>query len=79
MMWHWKVRIHNATGRYWHGQIQTGRDLREIDGIQDFYFALTGCKMLLEGMSEAPFDGTDPIGKSFRGLWSTNGTLEIPA
>jgi hypothetical protein len=67
--WWWHVRIYNKEGHYWHGQICTGRDLKEIDGIQDFYFTLTGCKMLLEGMSEREFEGVSLIQESFEGLW----------
>lgn len=69
MHWYWHVRIYNKRGNYWHGQVVTGRDLQEIDGIQDFYFVLTGCKMLLEGMSEREFEGVAPIQESFEGLW----------
>lgn len=67
--WFWHVRIYNKSGGYWHGQIVTGRNLQEIDGIQDFYRTLTGCKMLLEGMSEREFEGVSFIQESFEGLW----------
>lgn len=69
MSWFWHVRIYNKQGDYRHGQIETGRDLREIDTVQDFYRAMTGCKMLLEGMSEIKFDRVAMINESFDGLW----------
>lgn len=69
MKWFWMVRVHNRDGMYWHGQIETGRELREIDTIADFYFALTGCKMLIEGMSEVAFVNISAIGDAFAGLW----------
>lgn len=65
MNWYWKVRIYSPNGQYAFTQVKTNRDLREIDAIQDFYFELTGCKMLLEGMSEAPFD----IHNNFNIIW----------
>jgi len=68
--WFWKVRIYNTAGNYWHGQIKTGRDLKEIDAIEDAYKLLTGCKMLLEGMSESEFAGVSQIQESFAGLWA---------
>lgn len=69
MNWWWKVRIHDSKGNYWYGQVCTARDLKEIDAIQDFYFVLTGCKLLLEGMSETEFEGVDLIQDAFKGLW----------
>lgn len=69
MLWYWKVRIHNKDGHYWHGQVTTGRDLKEIDAIQDAYWMLTGCKMLLEGMSEREFENTVTLQEAFDGLW----------
>lgn len=71
MHWWWHVRIYNKAGNYWHGQICTDRNLREIDAIQEFYHTLTGCKMLLEGMSEREFEGVSLIQESFEGLWCT--------
>lgn len=54
MKWYWKVRCcYNKKGDYIIAEVETGRDLTEIDCIQDFYLALTGYKMLLEGMSES--------------------------
>jgi hypothetical protein len=70
MHWYWRVRIYNKAGHYWHGQIITGRNLREIDGIQDFYAVLTGCKMLLEGMSEQEDPNLGNIQDAFMGLWA---------
>lgn len=71
MNWFWKVRIYNNGGCYGHAQIITGRALREIDTIQDFYKTLTGCKMLLEGMSEHEFEGVNTIQKTFDVLWES--------
>ncbi len=71
MNWFWKVRLYRPDGFYWYSQIKTGRKLREIDHIQDFYKALTGCKMLTEGMSDVPFKNIDEIGVAFAELWST--------
>jgi hypothetical protein len=70
MNWYWHVRIYNKAGQYWRGEIVTGRNLREIDGIQDFYLALTGCKLLLEGMSEQPNPNVASIEEAFLGLWA---------
>lgn len=72
MHWYWHVRIYNKAGRYWHAQITTGRDLKEIDGIQDFYWTLTGCKMLLEGMSEQENSNLSGIQDAFAKLWSVS-------
>jgi len=69
MHWYWKVKIYNKDGNYWHGQICTGRDLKEIDGIQDTYYILTGCKMLLEGMSEREDPDVGSIQDAFASLW----------
>lgn len=71
MSWHWRVRIYNKAGYYWHAQIVTGCNLREIDGLQEFYHTLTGCKMLLEGMSETGYADLAHIQESFEGLWNT--------
>jgi hypothetical protein len=75
MNWFWRVRIYNRAGDYWHGEIVTSRDLREIDIIQDFYKTLTGCKMLLEGMRETADGDIAPINASFLGLWNINGSF----
>jgi len=69
MNWYWKVRIYNKAGGYWHGQIATAQNLQEIDSIKDFYEVLTGCKMLLEGMSEREDACTGSIQDAFEGLW----------
>jgi len=71
MHWHWKVRIYNSAGAYGIGQIAVARDLAAIDCIQDFYKALTGHKLLLEGMSEQEFAGVKPIREVFEILWTT--------
>ena len=68
MKWYWRVRLYNLAGMYWHCQVETGRDLQEIDTVKDFYEALTGCKMLLEGMSEGPTE-LESIKTAFKGLW----------
>lgn len=68
MHWYWKVRIYRPGGNYSHGQIITDRNLEQINTIQDFYKTLTGCKMLLEGMSESPYELL-PIDAAFRPLW----------
>lgn len=58
MYWYWKVRLYKPDGNsYRHAQIRTARRLEEIDIRQNFYQELTGAKMLLEGMSEAPYEG----------------------
>lgn len=75
MNWYWHVRIYNKAGGYWHGQVKTGRNLQEIDAIQDFYATLTGCKMLLEGMSEARCRNLADISDAFSGLWSEAAAL----
>jgi nitric oxide reductase large subunit len=70
MKWYWKVRIYdNMSGNYAIGQLVTGRDTREIDHIMDFYRALTGGKMLLEGMSENKFEDIRSIEAAFTSLW----------
>lgn len=69
MNWFWKVRIYNSADTYWYGQVKTTRDLCEIDAIQDFYKTLTGCKMLIEGMSENPFKEAYEISDAFANLW----------
>lgn len=55
MKWFWKVRIYSPNGQYAFAEIETNRDLKEIDAIQDAYKQLTNCKMLLEGISERSF------------------------
>lgn len=56
MFWYWKARIYfgRSESMCTTIEIKTNRDLHEIDTIQNFYKALTGEKMLLEGMSESP-------------------------
>lgn len=51
MKWYWKVRCYTPKGSYYHCIIETDEVLHDIDIIQDFYKSFTGCKMLLEGMS----------------------------
>ena len=69
MLWWWKVRIHDKAGNYWHGQFSTGRNLKEIENIQEAYWMLTSCKMLLEGMSECEFEDTVRLQDAFDSLW----------
>ena len=69
MNWYWRVRIYNYEGHYWHAQVVTRRELRQIDDIQDFYANLTGCKMLIEGMGETKFEGVALPQEAFKGLW----------
>jgi len=69
MNWHWKVRLIGKTGQYNICQLPTGRNLSEIDAFQDFYLRLTGCKMLLEGMSEREYPDIPLISHSFQVLW----------
>lgn len=53
-------------------QVETDRGcLHEIDVIQDFYFMLTGCKMMLEGMSETPFFDKYGLGSHPRTIFTT--------
>jgi len=73
MNWYWTVRIYRPDGNYSHVVVKTGRDLREIDTIEDFYRHLTGCKMLLEGMSEIPpshLSSPSETFLSFLSLWN---------
>jgi hypothetical protein len=69
MKWFWKVRIYRPDGHYYMVEVETVRDLLQIDIMQDFYKTMTGCKMLLEGMSETTF-GLDSIRFGFEGLWA---------
>lgn len=68
MKWHWKVRLYRDDGNYYFANVETARELVEIDVIQDFYKAMTGCKMLLEGMSETPFECAS-IADAFSACW----------
>lgn len=68
MYWYWKVRIYNKAGSYCWANVKTCRDLNDIGIIQDFYFSLTGCKMLLEGMSETEFDCAT-LEEAFNSCW----------
>ena len=68
MKWYWKVRLCKPSGHYWHAQVETEQELREIEIIQDFYLVLTGGKMLLEGMSDKPYTLASPQ-EAFEGLW----------
>lgn len=70
MNWYWKVRIYRRDSQYYICQIKTARTLIEIDIIQDFYEEATGCKMLLEGMSEEPFKHIYTISEAFRACWN---------
>jgi hypothetical protein len=75
MKWYWKARIyHPDSGHYGICQFETERVLNDIDVVQDFYFVLTGAKMLLEGMSEQPFENVLSAEECFRLLFK-GGTL----
>lgn len=69
-MKYWKVRIYRPDGHYAHGQITTDHDLQEIDIRQDFYYQLTGGRMLLEGMQQIPYEDVPALPKAFRTLWT---------
>lgn len=69
MKWHWKIRIYNNKGHYCIGQIATDCNLDLIDNIQDFYEGMTGCRMILEGMSEQPYDGVSELSHVFHCIW----------
>lgn len=69
MNWYWRVRIYNTESNYFYCQIMTDRVLSQIEAIQDFYATMTGCKILLEGMSERPFEGIITIQETFKNLW----------
>ena len=69
MNWFWRVRIYNSDDHYWRCQIETKNDLREIACIQEFYWKLTGCKMVLEGMSEKANSELATAHGAFAGLW----------
>lgn len=71
--WYWKVRIYRPDGHYGITQVKTDRVLSDIDVIQDFYFALVGAKMLLEGMSEQPFAGIEELGTVYNVLFPKGG------
>lgn len=69
MHWYWKVRIYAPDGNYAFAEIKTERTLDAIDAVQDAYLALTGCKMLLEGMSDIPFKKDGGGLDGFHLLW----------
>jgi hypothetical protein len=77
MKWYWRVRIYNKEGDYRFAQIVTERDLKIVDLLQDFYFLLTGCKMLLEGMKEEEFKDIPTLKASFENLWIYNAKQEL--
>ena len=71
MKWYWRARIYNSIDHYATIWIATNRVLHEIDTIQDFYRALTGCKMLLEAMSEEkPQAYEEELVQRFKIIWS---------
>lgn len=55
MNWYWKARCYRPGGDYCIIQIKTERTLYHIHSIQNFYLAVIGERMLLEGMSEEPY------------------------
>jgi hypothetical protein len=70
MQWFWKVRIYSPKGDYSIVEVITTRDLHQIDLMQDFYSTLTGCKMLLEGMSEYRYENLPSINFGFSRLFN---------
>lgn len=75
MNYYWKVRLYRSDGNYWICQIKTGRNLQEINVIQDFYLSLTGAKMLLEGMAEEPYNCGTP-NQAFNGMLRDKGLFD---
>lgn len=73
MNWYWKIRIYATSGEYAICQIKTERDLAHIDTIKDFYELITGCKMLLEGMSEKQYDSVPMVWDGFKCLIKCGG------
>lgn len=69
MKWHWKIRIYNSRGHYAIGQIALDKKLELIDSFQDTYEAMTGCRCLLEGMSERPHEGVEELVVAFKAIW----------
>lgn len=69
MNWYWKVRLYGKNGMYAFAQIKTDSELRDIDVCQDFYFQLTGHKMLIEGMSKEEYPSTQSIKEAFEAVW----------
>ena len=69
-MWYWKVRMYRDDGCYYCASVETGRDLSEISVILRTYEDMTGCRMLLEGMKETPYDdGTPSLRYAFSSCW----------
>lgn len=65
--YYWKVRLYRLDGMYCQCQVRTEPNTTDIDLLQDFYFRLTGAKMVLEGMSEE--EGTImSLGQAFQML-----------
>lgn len=54
MKWYWEVRLYAPDGHYGHAVVATERQLVEIDIMQGVYRELTGCEMVIEGMSNSP-------------------------
>jgi hypothetical protein len=69
MNWYWRVRIYNAKGNYGGTEIMTAQNLTEIATIKEFYETLTGCKMLIEGMSQKE-STISRLENVFRTLWT---------
>ncbi len=72
MKWYWKVRLYHPGGHYAIGQISTGEGTREIDAYTDFYHQLTGCKAILEGMSQQAYVCLS-IQDAFATIWKREG------
>lgn len=73
MKYWWKIRIYNGLGQYAISQIETEEGTSEIDAYMDFYKALTGCRIMLEGMSQTKYECLD-IHAAFNVMWRTNGS-----
>jgi len=77
MNWYWRARIYNTEGnRCLLCQIKTSPELSEIDAIQDFYAAMTGCKILLEGMSVIPDPDVIDMREAFNRLWQPSAIVK---
>lgn len=72
MNWYWRARMYDTEGSYLICQIKTGRQSTQFDAIQDFYANVTGCKILLEGMSDRPHEGVIEVREAFARLWQSS-------
>lgn len=69
MKWYWKVRLYSPTGNYNTACAKTQPTLCEIAVVQSVYETLTGCKMVIEGMSEEPYDAPT-LKDAFAATWT---------